>query len=96
MVVNPFTKLGRKQSDLVKAYRTVFNTPEGQLVLYNLMNEGYMLKPTHDPKSSEGGLKNEGKRELVLHILHKIKTDPVQLLEKIRKGKQMEDKYELD
>ena len=89
-------KFGRKKLDLVKNYRYVFNTPEGKAVLSDLMNQGFVLKPTHDPKSSEAGLKNEGKRELVLYIMAQLNVDPVQLLEKIKRAKQEDSRYELD
>ena len=95
-MLSKLSKLGRRKSDLVKAYRKLFASPEGQLVLGDLMKEGYMLKPTHDPKSLEAGHKNEGKRELVLHVLHKLQTDPVKLMQQIREYKQQEEKYELD
>ena len=54
---------------LVQNYIKVFETDEGRKVLKDLMEHSYLLQPTFDPHESMAG-RNEGKRELMLYILH--------------------------
>lgn len=94
-MASPRVKWGRKKKDLLNAYQTVFGSPLGKTVLYDLMNTGHILTPTHDKHGPDGGLKNEGKREIVLYILTLLQTDPVKFLEQLRHGKTQEDSYDV-
>ena len=56
-------------------YKKVFNTPEGQRVLYDLMREFHMLRPTYYSSDPQAIYMNEGGRNAVLYILDKLKVD---------------------
>ena len=73
---------------LLKDYGSVFDTPEGEIVLYDLMKQGCVLRPTHVPGDKSASDKNEGKRELVLYIMYMLNVDPQKFLEQVRRHKQ--------
>lgn len=60
----------QKQLDLADAYQRVFGTPEGQLVLRDLIGQGGVLEIAADPADSRF---YDGKRALALHILHRLR-----------------------
>ncbi len=69
---------------LIQDYQAVFDTEPGRRVLLDLMKEGHVLSPifsnTHDPNQA---FLNEGKREMVLIILDKMKKNIKYLAELI-------------
>jgi hypothetical protein len=84
----------KRQVDLIKAYNEVFNSEHGQIVLFDLMDRSYLLRPTHDEGNDiVHSHKNEGKRELMLEILTKVETNSLQLITYIRKQKQHKEQY---
>lgn len=62
-------------------YKKVFGSVAGKRVLWDIMQEGHMLAPTPHPEDQHAMFINEGKRNLVLYILHILKVD-VQKLKK--------------
>ena len=84
----------KKQKEKVTDYRSVFRTEEGQRVLYDLMKQGHVIKPTYVIENQQESNLNEGKRELVLYILHVLETDPVKLINSIKQGKINDSRYE--
>lgn len=88
------TKKGRaaKAKDLVNAYKTVFNSDQGQVVLWDLMKNANLLCKQYAGDVNEL-LLNEGKRELVLLILAKINTDPSDLIKRMEEGYNREERY---
>lgn len=50
------------------AYKTVFNSDEGKIVLEDLCKNNFMISSTID-KTPELTYRNEGKRELLLQII---------------------------
>lgn len=75
------TKQGRAafSEAVILAYQNTFTGKDGEIVLYDLMKAGHFIKPTtveNDPVTSAV---NEGKRELVLHILAAVFTDEERL-----------------
>lgn len=50
--------------DTIKCYQKVFNTPEGKIVLMDLMNKNYILN------SHKGEPLAEGRRAAILDIMH--------------------------
>ena len=63
-----------KTSDLLDAYKTVFGTPEGQLVLED-MKEGNFINSTtalNDVADPSTMLIHEGQRRAVLYILQSL------------------------
>jgi len=60
--------------ELSQAYKSVFNTPEGKLVLQDLKNRCYFYIPTYEhPKNSDVG---EGQRNVVMNIESQINYEP--------------------
>lgn len=66
------------QKDLFISYKKCFGTLDGKKVLYDLMNAGHVLN-TH-----KGDPFTEGKRSLVLDILHKLHIKEEQLNEMLK------------
>lgn len=57
------------RSRVKAAYRRVFESPEGQLVLRHLMKEGFVFKSTFVAGDMHQTALNEGSRRVVLSIL---------------------------
>lgn len=87
------SKKDQKIINTVVDYKEVFSTEAGQRVLNDLLDEGYMLRPSF---SDIRGVTeyNEGRRSLVLYILHKLETDPKKLLDLINKSNEESDNFE--
>lgn len=79
----------RKQGDLVVAYQKVFATPEGDLILKDLMKIGYVDRTTFAPDSQYETAFREGQRALVLRLIQIINTDP-DYLAQLMKGQSEE------
>lgn len=77
-----------KKASTISVYKKVFSTVQGQRVLYDLMNECNMMRPTAVKGDGRQSVLNEGKREAVLYILTKLNTDEKQLYDMIKKGEQ--------
>ncbi len=75
-------KVERKSLALIKAYKNVFESHEGQLVLKDLMKAHHMLAPSFKGDAVKAVF-SEGERNVVLRILTILKTDVGQLLERI-------------
>lgn len=82
----------KKQVDRVVAYRAVFGTEEGKIVLYDLIKQHNVLNSTFSKDPHEHAFK-EGERNTVLRILTLLKIDPVQLDALIEKGRAIEESY---
>lgn len=76
----------KEQIALIQDYIKVFETDEGRKVLKDLMDQSYLLKPTAAPTEMLAS-RNEGKRELMLHILHNLSFDVQSLLDLIDESK---------
>jgi|AntRauTorcE11897_2_1112592.scaffolds.fasta_scaffold02434_4 hypothetical protein len=73
------------QADLVETYKRLFSSEDGQRVLFDLMHQGYFLRPTIDGQGYETSLRNEGGRELVLYIIENLNREPAEILDFIKK-----------
>lgn len=69
-----------KKARLIQDYNTVFSTDEGKNVLMDLMERGFLLRKT------EGDLRNEGRRELILEILFNLSYDVKAIMEMIEQS----------
>lgn len=74
-------KLGHAafKAAVVTAYQNTFSGKDGDIVLHDLMKSGHFISPTTvegDPLQSSV---NEGKRELLIHILTALYTDKARL-----------------
>ncbi|MCH8314175.1 MAG: hypothetical protein IID17_14465 [Nitrospinae bacterium] len=67
-----------KRGSLPGAYRDVFDSPAGQIVLANLVREGGMMI-THGGDADAVLQFEEGKRFMVLHILKMLRLKPREL-----------------
>lgn len=78
----------RKKADrgvaVVESYQRVFNGPEGQAVLYDMMNTHWVLRSTAiGAKNQFEQAFREGERNAVLRIMTILKVNPQQLRERI-------------
>lgn len=80
----PETNEKREQQkiSLIQDYLVLFGCDEGTRVLYDIMKNCYMLKPTYDPDPMLSA-RNEGKREAALQILTIINFDIGTLLKRL-------------
>lgn len=69
----------------VSLYHQVFNTAQGQEVLYDLMATHSFINSTFDENPRKMMIK-EGERNAVLRILHILKQSPKTILERIRQN----------
>ena len=54
------------------AYSAVFATPEGEIVLQDLLREGGLLASSVVEGDAYATHRKEGRRELALHIVHRL------------------------
>lgn len=85
-------KRDKKIVDTIAAYQSVFSTPEGERVLYDLIKSCHILHSTMDPNPNEMAYK-EGERSVVLRILQTLGQDPAALIKRIEEGRKMEEQY---
>lgn len=76
------TKVAQKRAAVLKAYQNIFNSPDGQTVLADLMNAHGMLSSSFSGDPLKTVFK-EGERNVVLRILTILKTDETQLKQRI-------------
>jgi len=81
-----FWKRGKLKERAI-AYQQLFGGPNGDHVLYDLMEFCHMLKAT-------GSERDEGRREVVLYILQNLNIDVKLLNKKIKQKVQEESKNE--
>jgi hypothetical protein len=74
--------LAKKQAAVIGAYQNVFGTSDGELVLKDLMQRCGVLGNLFDGDVNSM-LVREGKRQVVLDIIEKLKWDVSQLKERI-------------
>lgn len=85
-------KRARKPVDRALYYQTIFSTPEGQKVLWDLMSNHHIIGSTFSSDTHEMALK-EGERNVVLRILQILKIDVISLAKKIEEGLKEESEY---
>lgn len=86
----------KKRIATVSDFKNVFRSEEGQRVLYNILKRGNILSVSHNPGLPQETAFQEGRRDMALYILSKIKTDEKQLIEILDKGETNErDSYDI-
>lgn len=85
-------KRARKPVDRALSYQAIFNTPEGQKVLWDMMSNHHMIGSTFSKDTHEMALK-EGERNVVLRILQILKIDVTSLAKRIEEGLKDESEY---
>ena len=74
----------KREVSRVRAYQRVFNTPEGELVLQDLMKTHHFLGTTFDGDNVRKTIFREGERNVVLRILAILKMDVQHIQERIK------------
>ncbi|HMV57036.1 MAG TPA: hypothetical protein PKD38_07495 [Nitrospira sp.] len=64
-----------KRDRVANAYRAVFETPEGEIVLTHLARHGFIFDTTFVQGDPQATALNEGSRRLVLSIMRMLNTD---------------------
>jgi hypothetical protein len=68
------------QEQIVRAYRVVFGSPDGQIVLADLVNFCGVAESAFDPNPTVHA-RNEGKRDVWMHIAFLSSLLPSQVVE---------------
>lgn len=89
---NSDKKRARKPVDRAISYQAIFNTPEGQNVLWDMMHTHHMIGSVFSKDPLEMALK-EGERNVVLRILQILKIDIATLAKRIEEGLKHESDY---
>ena len=79
-IIQRFPRLHRRYA-LATAYSRAFGSPEGQLVLRDLLREGGMLSVSHVEGDAHSTAFNDGKRALALHIVQRLRWSEGELLQ---------------
>lgn len=66
------TKLMKRKQDLTDAYKRLFETPDGEIVLEHLMKISFIFSTTMVVGDSHLTAMNEGQRRLVLSIMKQL------------------------
>jgi len=61
-------------------YKEVFNSEAGKEVLHDIMRHNYIFNSTHSSDPMEMTF-NEGRRAVVLAIMHNLQISPTELME---------------
>jgi hypothetical protein len=65
----------QRKDRLAQAYRAVFESPEGEVVLAHLCKVGHVFSPTAVAGDPHMTYMQEGERRMVLSIMKILKTD---------------------
>ncbi len=71
--------LEKKQLRKCEAYHRIFSSPDGKIVLHDMMNNHYVLSTTHVNNDPISSAHNEGERNAVIRILAILKTTPAKM-----------------
>jgi hypothetical protein len=88
------SKRDQKVINRVTDYQTIFNSEEGKRVLLDLMEQGFVLRPTQVAESEIASFINEGKRNIVLYILAQMETNAQDLMNRIINSMGEVDEFE--
>ena len=77
-------KLAKKSASKISAYQGFFNSPEGQLVLEDMMKAHYVNQSTVFDGDFTKAILREGERNVVLRILGILKMDVKAIQERIK------------
>jgi hypothetical protein len=76
----------KDRNALKQCYRNIFATPEGEIVLRDIIRIGCVAKPTYCRGDQYETAFQEGRRHLALTILHKVCKDETELQKLIEEG----------
>lgn len=69
----------KKKISIIAAYKEVFSSHLGKIVLLDLMKSHYVNGTTFDPDNTNLTILREGERNVVLRILNRMKVDVKEL-----------------
>lgn len=73
-----------KTKKVISQYKSVFSSPAGKAVLYDLMKSNFLCGSTpFVPGQPDTTARNIGKQELVQKIMFILKVDPEQFLARV-------------
>lgn len=79
---NRITKRGRRKLRLAQAYRDVFSSENGRMVLADLLVQHGLYRPSMDPGASADGMAGalktafrEGEKNVLLGLMYNINLD---------------------
>lgn len=82
--MDPTTKKRAERTvALTRAYRNVFKTKEGEMVLHDLMKVHHVMSTSFTGDATQV-IFREGERNVLLRIMGILKTDPQMIQERIR------------
>lgn len=67
-------KIAEESEKLDRAFYTIFHSPEGKIVLNDLLNQFYRRTSLTDDANPNMVLVNEGKRVVILYILARLES----------------------
>lgn len=77
-------------ADTLLAYRRLFDSPEGKVVLYDLMKSCHVLQTVHTSGDPYETAYKEGERSVVLRILRTLRTNPEAIIKMMEDGENTE------
>jgi hypothetical protein len=69
----------KKQMRKCEAYHRIFSSPDGKIVLHDMMKTHYVLSTTHVNNDPISTAHNEGERNAVIRILAVLKVTPAKM-----------------
>ena len=82
----------QKKLDIVRAYKTIFETSEGKDVLQDLMKTSFFTKSIFTPEPNTMAY-YEGRRSVVLDILALLDKKEEDILKILERSKNQEEEY---
>lgn len=79
----------KEKARVVRAYREIFNSEAGKVVLHDLAKSCHVYHSTMDANPNELAYK-EGERSVVLRIIRTLNIDPFELDRLMKKGQSEE------
>ena len=70
----------KRKIGLARAYRNTFATPEGEIVLGDLLRAGGVMEICHQPGDAHATAFKDGRRSLALHIIDQLRWSEPELL----------------
>ena len=75
-------------AQVIAAYKDIFSSQSGKIVLHDLMKKGHMLKSTYAPTDPYSSAFQEGERNIVLKIMSNLEFTETQLSDMMSEAKQ--------
>lgn len=72
-----------ERAERIRAYKRIFESEDGKIVLQDLMRSCHVFSSTMDPNPTEHAYK-EGERSVVLRIMRTLNIDPSKLEEAMK------------